>query len=166
MANEMIKKTVSVTPRKNAATPFVPFLRTSTISYLYRMNQNSFNQVRRAQSFAWLVLAAVALWALASSVSTARADEICSSPYLARIEGQEELLYVWTLGVEGLGDGADKLVTMEVKPGSANYGKVIHGHSLGGRLEAHHGGFTDDRRLVLADARTLMMEQANSRRTD
>ena len=40
-----------------------------------------------------------------------RADETCSSPYLARIEGQEEFVYVWTLGVEGLGDGSDKLVT-------------------------------------------------------
>src|SRR4051812_793998 len=39
----------------------------------------------------------------------AQADETCSSPYLARIEGQEEFLYTWTLGVEGLGDGSDKL---------------------------------------------------------
>jgi selenium-binding protein 1 len=30
------------------------------------------------------------------------------SPYLARIDGQEEFVYVWTLG-EGLGDGSDKL---------------------------------------------------------
>ncbi|MCW5556006.1 MAG: selenium-binding protein [Verrucomicrobiae bacterium] len=77
-----------------------------------------------------------------------RADETCSSPYLARIEGQEEFVYVWTLGVEGLGDGADKLVTLDVKPGSKNYGKVIHTHSLEGRHEAHHGGFTDDRRQL------------------
>jgi selenium-binding protein 1 len=76
------------------------------------------------------------------------ADETCSSPYLARIEGQEEFVYVWTLGVEGLGDGADKLVTLDVKPGSSNYGKVIHSHSLDGRHEAHHGGFTDDRRQL------------------
>jgi len=45
-----------------------------------------------------------------------RADETCSSPYLARIDGQEEFVYVWSLGVEGLGDGADKLVTVDVKP--------------------------------------------------
>ncbi len=77
-----------------------------------------------------------------------RADETCSSPYLARIEGQEEFVYVWTLGVEGAGDGADKLVTLDVKPGSPNYGKVIHTVSLGGRNEAHHGGFTDDRRQL------------------
>jgi selenium-binding protein 1 len=78
----------------------------------------------------------------------ARADETCSSPYLARIEGQEEFLYVWTLGVEGLGDGQDKLVTVDVKPDSPNYGKVIDSQSVGGRHEAHHGGFTDDRRQL------------------
>ena len=77
-----------------------------------------------------------------------RADETCSSPYLARIEGQEEFVYVWTLGVEGLGDGSDKLVTVDVKPGSPTYGKVINSYSVGGRNEAHHGGFTDDRRQL------------------
>ena len=76
------------------------------------------------------------------------ADETCSSPYLARIEGQEEFVYVWTLGVDGMGDGQDKLVTVDVKPGSPNYGKVINQVSVGGRHEAHHGGFTDDRRQL------------------
>jgi selenium-binding protein 1 len=79
---------------------------------------------------------------------SSKADETCSSPYMARIEGQEEFLYVWTLGVEGTGDGADKLVTIDVKPGSANYGKVISSMSVKGRNEAHHGGFTDDRRQL------------------
>lgn len=77
-----------------------------------------------------------------------RADETCSSPYLARIEGQEEFLYVWTLGVEGLGDGDDKLVVVDVKPGSPTYGTVTHSAPVGGRHEAHHGGFTDDRRQL------------------
>lgn len=76
------------------------------------------------------------------------ADETCSSPYLARIEGQEEFVYVWTLGAEGVGDGSDKLVVVDVKPGSPSYGKVIHSASVGGRNEAHHGGFTDDRRQL------------------
>jgi selenium-binding protein 1 len=76
------------------------------------------------------------------------ADETCSSPYMARIEGQEEFVYVWTLGVEGLGDGADKLVVIDVKPGSPSYGQVIDSHSVEGRNEAHHGGFTDDRRQL------------------
>src|SRR4026207_2456095 len=95
----------------------------------------------------WLL--ATGLFAVAG-IATARvqADETCSSPYLARIEGQEEFVYVWTLGVENLGDGSDKLVVVDVKPGSPNYGKVIHSHSVGGRNEAHHGGFTDDRRQL------------------
>ncbi|OLD90321.1 MAG: selenium-binding protein [Verrucomicrobia bacterium 13_1_20CM_4_54_11] len=65
--------------------------------------------------------------ALAFSLNfgSAFADETCSSPYLARIDGQEEFVYVWTLGVEGMGDGADKLVTVDVKPGSPSYGKVV-----------------------------------------
>src|SRR5436189_5665582 len=78
----------------------------------------------------------------------ARADETCSSPYLARIEGQEEFVYVWTLGVEGMGDGSDKLVVVDVKPASKSYGKVISSASVDGRNEAHHGGFTDDRRQL------------------
>src|SRR6266404_1294680 len=82
------------------------------------------------------------------NLGVARADETCSSPYLARIEGQEEFVYVWTLGVEGLGDGADKLVTVDVKPGSPTYGKVVNTSSVDGRNEAHHGGFTDDRRQL------------------
>src|SRR5207249_10026536 len=83
--------------------------------------------------------------ALIFGLNLARADETCSSPYLARIDGQEEFVYVWTLGVEGLGDGADKLVTVDVKPGSPSYGKVISTSSVEGRNEAHHAGFTDDR---------------------
>ncbi len=92
--------------------------------------------------------AGLAMLAALTSATELRGDETCSSPYLARIEGQEEFVYVWTLGVEGLGDGADKLVTIDVKPSSPDYGKVIHSHSLDGRHEAHHGGFTDDRRQL------------------
>jgi selenium-binding protein 1 len=89
------------------------------------------------------------LFALAAAaLPLAHADETCSSPYLARIEGQEEFVYVWTLGVDGVGDGSDKLVTVDVKPGSPTYGKVVSTHSVGSRNEAHHGGFTDDRRQL------------------
>src|SRR3954471_15245158 len=85
---------------------------------------------------------------LALPPAVTRADETCSSPYMARIEGQEEFVYVWTLGVEGLGDGADKLVTVDVKPGSPSFGKIVNSISVDGRNEAHHGGFTDDRRQL------------------
>jgi methanethiol oxidase len=76
------------------------------------------------------------------------ADETCMSPYMAKITGQEEYIYVWTLGVDGLGDGSDKLVTVDARPDSVTYGKVIHSVSVGGQHEAHHGGFTDDRRQL------------------
>jgi selenium-binding protein 1 len=85
---------------------------------------------------------------LAGLPATLRADETCMSPYMAKITGQEEYVYVWTLGVDGLGDGSDKLVTVDVRPGSPTYGKVINTVSVGGQNEAHHGGFTDDRRQL------------------
>ena len=102
---------------------------------------------RRARGIAILIRIALLL-AVLIVVARMRADETCSSPYLARIEGQEEFVYVWTLGVEGLGDGSDKLVTIDVQPGSPTYGKVVQSHSVGSRNEAHHGGFTDDRRQL------------------
>ena len=81
----------------------------------------------------------------------ARGDETCNSPYMAKlIKGQEDYVYVWTLGVEGLGDGSDKLVTVDVDPKSKTYGKVIGQVSVGTRGEAHHMGFTDDRRRIWA----------------
>ncbi len=79
-------------------------------------------------------------------VAPAVADETCQSPYLAKITGQEDLVYVWTLGIEGLGDGNDKLVTLGANPARPGYGKVISKVSVEGRHEAHHAGFTDDRR--------------------
>ena len=50
----------------------------------------------------WHVVVLVAAFALTFTLGLARADETCSSPYLARIDGQEEFVYVWTLGVEGM----------------------------------------------------------------
>lgn len=61
------------------------------------------------------------------------------------IHGQEEDLYVWTLGVARMGDGSDKLVTLDVRPGAKSYGKVIAQISVGECGEAHW------RRLVLPD---------------
>lgn len=40
-------------------------------------------------------------------MGAAFADETCMSPYMAKITGQEDFVYVWTLGVEGVGDGQD-----------------------------------------------------------
>ena len=91
---------------------------------------------------------AFVLASLALVPAALRADETCQSPYLPKLVGQEDFLYVWTLGVDGLGDGSDKLVTLGVNPKRADYGKVVSSVSVGGRHEAHHGGFTDDRRQL------------------
>jgi selenium-binding protein 1 len=97
-----------------------------------------------------LVALALALVCVVGA-TIATADETCNSPYIAKlIKGQEDYVYVWTLGVEGLGDGSDKLVTIDVRPGSKTYGKVLGSVSVGTRGEAHHMGFTDDRRFIWA----------------
>lgn len=82
--------------------------------------------------------------------SSTWADETCVSPYAPKITGQEDFVYIWTLGVEGLGDEQDKLVTVDVRPKSKTYGKIINSLSVGGRNEAHHSGVTDDRRYLWA----------------
>jgi methanethiol oxidase len=97
-----------------------------------------------------LVSAAVMMAALLAT-PLAEGDETCNSPYIAKlIKGQEDYVYVWALGVEGLGDGSDKMVTVDVDPKSKTYGKVLSQVSVGGRGEAHHMGFTDDRRQIWA----------------
>ena len=80
----------------------------------------------------------------------ALADETCQSPYLPKLVGQEDFVYVWTLGIEGLGDGSDKLVTVAANPESPDYGRVVSSVSVGGRHEAHHAGLSDDRRYLWA----------------
>jgi len=113
---------------------------------LFRNDQNSTSPRRRL--LVPLILASLAI----NTSRPALADETCVSPYMTRIEGQEEYVYVWTLGIEGLGDGSDKLVTVDVNPKSSDYGKVVYSYSVGGRYEAHHGGFTDDRKQFWAAA--------------
>jgi selenium-binding protein 1 len=81
-----------------------------------------------------------------ASAAPMRGDETCMSPFLPKITGQEDYVYVWTLGIDGMGDGSDKLVTVDANPASSTYGKIVGSTSVRGRHEAHHGGFTDDRR--------------------
>ena len=99
---------------------------------------------------AWLRASAsipVLSLALAAAPGPAAADETCQSPYMAKITGHEEFVYIWTLGVDGLGDGSDKVVTVDVRPDSPTFGEVVDVDLVGGRHEAHHGDFTDDRRF-------------------
>ena len=114
---------------------------------------------RVPRSLAALLLAT----ALLGAGFNAGADETCNSPYMGNlIKGQEDYVYVWTLGVQGLGDGSDKLVTIDVNPASKKYGKVINSVSVGARGEAHHMGFTDDRRHLwaggLSDSRIYVFD--------
>jgi len=96
-------------------------------------------------------LVAAAFLTIAGSLTPALADETCNSPYMVNlIKGQEDYVHVWTLGVENLGDGSDKLVTLDANPHSKTYGHVINQVSVGGRGEAHHMGFTDDRKYLWA----------------
>ncbi len=98
-----------------------------------------------------LLATVVAVMSLVVPVPEAGADETCNSPYISKlIKGQEDYVYVWALGVEGMGDGFDKLVTVDVHPKSKTYGKVLGSVSVGTRGEAHHMGFTDDRRFIWA----------------
>lgn len=104
-------------------------------------------KIRRADA-SWRGLLCAACWLVVGGV--AAADETCMSPYMAKITGQEDFVYVWTLGVPGVGDEQDKLVTIDVNPASKSYGKVVSTLSVGGRNEAHHSGLTDDRRYLWA----------------
>ena len=79
-----------------------------------------------------------------------RADETCQSPFLPKVTGQEDYIYVWTLGVKGVADGNDSIVTVDVNPASGSYGKIVHRAPVPGQHEAHHAGFTDDRRFLWA----------------
>jgi len=109
-------------------------------------------QIDRRQTASRGAAAIAGLFVLATAFATAaRADETCNSPYMSGlIKGQEDYVHVWTLGVPGLGDGSDKLVTIDANPASKRYGKVIDKFSVGGRGEAHHMGFTDDRKYLWA----------------
>ena len=100
---------------------------------------------KRMARYFWILVFVIG----ASSIAVA--DETCNSPYVGNlIKGQEDYVYVWTLGIDGLGDGSDKLVAVDVNPRSSGYGKVIHSVSVGSRGEAHHMGLTDDRRFLWA----------------
>ena len=102
--------------------------------------------VRNVVRGMWIAVFALVCLAPSGAV----ADETCMSPYMAKITSQEDFIYVWTLGATGVGDESDKRVTIDVRPGSKTFGGVIDSDSVGGRNEAHHAGFTDDRRYLWA----------------
>src|SRR5262245_66633077 len=83
--------------------------------------------------------------AVAVAAGSAVADETCQSPYLPRLTGQEDFVYVWTLGIEGAGDGSDKLVTVGANPARPGYGTVVSSVPAGRRSEAPPGAICDGR---------------------
>jgi selenium-binding protein 1 len=106
---------------------------------------NSMTTIRLASA-----LLAVAIGLGPVFTMPASADETCQSPFLPKVTGQEDFIYVWTLGVKGVADGNDSIVTVDVNPASARYGQIVHRAPVPGRHEAHHAGFTDDRRFLWA----------------
>jgi selenium-binding protein 1 len=63
---------------------------------------------------------------------------------------QQQYLYVWTAGVDGQGDGSDKLVTVDATRASDRYGKVVHALSVGGRGELASFALGGDGRTLRA----------------
>lgn len=103
------------------------------------------------QSLSNTIVALCLVYCLLGFISSpASADETCMSPYMAKIVGQEDFVHIWTLGVEGIGDGQDKMVTVDVNPLSKHFAEVVHVESVGGRNEAHHSGYSDDRKYLWA----------------
>jgi selenium-binding protein 1 len=84
------------------------------------------------------------------ALTPAYADETCISPYMKRLTGPEDFMYIWTLGVMEVGDEQDKLVTVDLRPKSKTYGQMLASLPVGGRNEAHHSGYSDDRRALWA----------------
>ncbi|MGB4812848.1 MAG: selenium-binding protein SBP56-related protein [Methylophilaceae bacterium] len=103
-------------------------------------------------TFTKALIIAIALIGVSIGSVSAYADETSCSPFTPLLKGQEDFVYVWTLGMKGVGDESDKLVTVDVNPTSKKYGTVIAKVSVGGRGEAHHMGFTDDRKFMWAGA--------------
>jgi selenium-binding protein 1 len=95
-------------------------------------------------------------------VAPGAADETCVSPYVPKVVGQEDYVYVWTGGIAGVGDGSDKLVTVGANPDRPSFGKVISSVSVGGRHEVGGAEFTDDRRTLwaggLADGKIFVFD--------
>jgi hypothetical protein len=68
----------------------------------------------------------------------------------AAAPAQRQYLYVWTTGVDGQGDGSDKLVTVDATRESDRYGKIVHTLSVGGRGEPGSFRLSDDGKSLRA----------------
>src|SRR5205823_5388291 len=123
---------------------------TQPSSWARRVQGGAMVATRDGRVRTYCAFAMATIGTLAALAVAAWADETCMSPYMAKIVGQADFVYVWNLGVTGVGDAQNKLVTVDVRPGSQTYGKVINTLPMGGRNEAHHSGLTDDRLYLWA----------------
>ncbi|CAL1240390.1 selenium-binding protein SBP56-related protein [Candidatus Methylocalor cossyra] len=80
--------------------------------------------------------------------------ETCLSPYIKPLQTPETLLYLWALPATP-GAGEDFLAVIDVELASPTYGKVLKRVGVGSvGNEAHHMGYTDDRRKIWAASLT------------
>jgi selenium-binding protein 1 len=92
-----------------------------------------------------ILLASVVAAACAAGTLQA---ETCLSPYIKGLRAPEKVMYLWTLPV---GEGADYLSVIDVNVASPTYGKILKKIEVGSKgNEAHHMGYTDDRRKIWA----------------
>lgn len=78
------------------------------------------------------------------------ADEPRLSAFTPKLVALEDFLYVWTSGEEGVGDGQDKLVTIDVRPQSITFTKVIHVLAVGRGNEPASLTFSSNRGALWA----------------
>jgi len=65
--------------------------------------------MRMRETASWLRRFALMLALALAPAAPALADETCQSPFLPKVTGQEDYLYVWTLGMKGVADGNDSI---------------------------------------------------------
>src|ERR1700740_1066187 len=88
----------------------------------HRPGRNGEISMTRKRFSTSTVLATLVMLPVLALPIAGSADETCNSPYMTGlIKGQEDYVHVWTLGVDGWGDGSDKLVTIDINPRSKTY---------------------------------------------
>ena len=89
--------------------------------------------------------------ALAAAFPASRLTaETCLSPYIKGLKAPAKVMYLWALPAMANG-GPDYLAVIDVNLASPTYGKILKKVFVGtSGNEAHHMGFTDDRRYIWA----------------
>ena len=72
------------------------------------MNRFKYHALKKALSVA-IVVSGISIYA-----GSTYADETSCSPFTPLVKGQEDFVYVWTLGMKGVGDESDKLVKIDL----------------------------------------------------